>query len=62
MLAISTKVVRGYTPEATPRRVLLFNPSVYDTRFPLNHLQETITHLQLTASLRHYICLYHLSD
>ena len=62
MLAGPAKVVHGFMPEANYRRVLLFDPPVYDTRFPLSHWQQPVTLLQLTASLRHYICLYHLSD
>src|SRR6516162_7609823 len=69
MLATSAKVVHGYLPEATPRRVLLFNPPVYDTRFPWNRWQQPVTLLQLATLLRRNECevrlidaLYHKSD
>jgi hypothetical protein len=53
MLTSSAKVVQGYVPETTPRRVLLFNPPVYDTRFPWSRWQQPVTLLQLATLLRH---------
>jgi hypothetical protein len=52
MLANSAKVVQGYTPETAPRRVLLFNPPVYDTRFPWSRWQQPTTLLKLATLLK----------
>src|SRR6266487_5307211 len=62
MLASSAKVVRGYMPETTPRRVLLFNPPVYDTRFPWSRWQKPVTLLQLATLLRSNECDVRLID
>jgi hypothetical protein len=62
MLASPAKVVQGYTPETTPRRVLLFNPPVYDTRFPWSHWQQPVTLLQLATLLRSNECEVRLID
>ncbi len=62
MLASSAKVVQGYTPATNPRRVLLFNPPVYDTRFPWNHWQQPVTLLQLATLLRNNGCDVRLID
>jgi len=46
-------VLQGYRPETNPRRVLLFNPPVYDTRFPWSNWQQPTSLLQLATLLRH---------
>src|SRR6266567_4922398 len=62
MFANPAKVVQGYTPETTPRRVLLFNPPVYDTRFPWSHWQQPVTLLQLATLFRSNECDLRLVD
>jgi hypothetical protein len=62
MLASSAKVVHGFMPETTPRRVLLFNPPVYDTRFPWSRWQQPVTLLQLATLLRSNGCDVRLID
>src|SRR6266480_3849143 len=62
MFANSAKVVQGYTPETTPRRILLFNPPVYDTRFPWGRWQQPITLLQLATLLQSNGCQVRLID
>jgi len=62
MLASSAKIVQGYTPETDPRRVLLFNPPVYDTRFPWSHWQQPVTLLKLATLLRSSGCDVRLID
>src|SRR5579863_330717 len=62
MSADSERVVQGYMPNTSPRRVLLFNPPVYDTRFPWSHWQQPITLLQLATLLRGYQCNVRLLD
>ncbi len=61
-LASPATVVYGYMPETTPRRVLLFNPPVYDTRFPWSHWQQPVTLLQLATLLRSNKCEVCLID
>src|ERR1700752_3975679 len=51
---VSATMVHNFLPEASPRRVLLFNPPVYDTRFPWINWQQPVTLLQLGTLLRHY--------
>lgn len=62
MSAGSAIVVQGYKPDTSPRRVLLFNPPVYDTRFPWSNWQQPITLLQLITLLRRYQCEVRLLD
>jgi hypothetical protein len=47
-------IVQTYQPEVSPRRVLLFNPPVYDTRFPWINWQQPVALLQLGTLLRLY--------
>jgi hypothetical protein len=53
---------RDYIPEPIFKRVLLFNPSVYDTRFPWSTWQQPIALLQLATLLRQYQCDIRLVD
>lgn len=62
MLTSSTTVAQGYRPDASPRRVLLFNPPVYDTRFPWSRWHQPVTLLQLATLLRRYQCDIRLID
>jgi len=62
MLADSTTVMQGYVPDTSPRRVLLFNPPVYDTRFPWSRWHQPVTLLQLATLLRRYQCDIRLID
>ncbi len=55
-------VAQIYIPESRPRRVLLFNPPVYDTRFPWSRWQQPVTLLQLATLLRRYQCDIRLID
>ena len=50
----STTVVHNYKPEVGPRRVMLFNPPAYDTRFPWSRWHQPVTLLQLATLLRRY--------
>jgi hypothetical protein len=45
-------IAENYTLDLTPRRVLLFNPPVYDTRFPWSQFQQPVTLLQVAALLK----------
>jgi hypothetical protein len=54
--------VRGFVPETHPRRVLLCNPPVYDTRFPWARWSQPVTLLQLSTLLRRYGCDVRLLD
>jgi hypothetical protein len=58
----SARVVQGFVPDTGSRRVLLFNPPVYDTRFPWSHWHQPITFLQLATLLRCYECDIRLLD
>ncbi len=60
--ASSTTVVRDYRPEVGLRRVLLFNPPVYDTRFPWSRWQQPVALLQLATLLRRSQCDVRLVD
>lgn len=62
MLSSSVTMVQDYKPEAGFRRVLLFNPPVYDTRFPWARWQQPITLLQLATLLRSSHCDIRLID
>ncbi len=62
MLSSSATVVQDYKPEVGTRRVLLFNPPVYDTRFPWSRWQQPITLLQLATLLHRYQCDVRLID
>ncbi len=62
MSGSSATVVQDYAPDTSPRRVLLFNPPVYDTRFPWSRWQQPITLLQLATLLRGYQCDIQLID
>ena len=53
---------RDYAPDLISKRVLLFNPSVYDTRFPWSTWQQPIVLLQLATLLRQYQCDIRLVD
>src|SRR5439155_16726962 len=55
-------VVQDYKPDMSPKRVLLFNPPVYDTRFPWSHWQQPVTLLQLATLLRRNACDVRLID
>src|SRR5438552_2981498 len=55
-------VVQDYKPDISPKRVLLLNPPVYDTRFPWSHWQQPVTLLQLATLLRRYQCDVRLID
>src|SRR5258706_15298255 len=57
-----TKRVEGYVLDSSPRRVLVFNPPVYDTRFPWSNWQQPISLLQLGTLLRRYGCDVRLID
>src|SRR5438270_4405595 len=59
---VSTTILSSYTPEDSPRRVLLFNPPVYDTRFPWSRWQQPVTLLQLATLLRFFHCDIRLID
>src|SRR5258708_32190230 len=48
--------IRGYAPETHPRRVLLCNPPIYDTRFPWARFQQPVTLLQLSTLMRSFGC------
>lgn len=58
----SAAILQSYTPEARSRRVLLFNPPVYDTRFPWINWQQPVALLQLGTLLRLYECEVRLID
>src|ERR1700693_5455777 len=58
----SATVVRNYRPEVGARRVMLFNPPVYDTRFPWSRWQQPVTLLQLATLLRRNACDVRLID
>lgn len=55
-------MIHGHEPETHPRRVLLCNPPVYDTRFPWARFQQPVTLLQLSTLLRRYGCEVRLLD
>ena len=59
---VSATIVHGYLPEASPRRISVFDPPVYDTRFPWINWQQPVTLLQLGTLLRHYKCDVRLID
>ena len=48
----NTTVLQDYSLETSPRRVLLLNPSVHDTRFPWSQWQQPVTLLQLASALQ----------
>ena len=54
--------VYGYVPETHPRRVLLCNPPIYDTRFPWVRFQQPVTLLQLSTLLKRFGCDVRLLD
>ncbi len=67
--SMKATIVKWLVPEANSKRVLLFNPPVYDTRFPWSKWQQPITLLQLATLLksdqrnvRLIDALYHKSD
>lgn len=62
MVAILNTYYQGYTPEPVPKRVLLFNPPVYDTRFPWSNWQQPVALLQLATLLVQYQCDVRLID
>lgn len=53
---------QNYTPDPISKRVLLFNPPVYDTRFPWSNWQQPVALLQLATLLRRYQCDIRLVD
>src|SRR2546429_4556987 len=59
---VSATILSSYTPGDSPRRVLLFNPPVYDTRFPWSRWQQPVTLLQLATLLRGKQCDIRLID
>ncbi len=62
MVANLNTFYQGYTPEPVPKRVLLFNPPVYDTRFPWSNWQQPVALLQLATLLHQYQCDVRLID
>lgn len=62
MLSSIATVVQDYKPGVGFRRVLLFNPPVYDTRFPWSRWQQPVTLLQLATLLRSFHCDIRLID
>jgi hypothetical protein len=52
----------GYVPETYPRRVLLCNPPIYDTRFPWARFQQPVTLLQLSTLLKRLGCDMRILD
>lgn len=57
-----TRIVQTYSPEPSHRRVLLFNPPVYDTRFPWSRWQQPLTLLRLGSLLKRNECEVRLID
>jgi hypothetical protein len=55
-------IAENYTLDLTPRRILLFNPPVYDTRFPWSQYQQPVTLLQVAALLKQHSCDIRLID
>jgi len=55
-------IVKCLVPEANFKRVLLFNPPVYDTRFPWSKWQQPVTLLQLATLLKRDQCDVRLID
>ncbi len=62
VITSSPVLVQDYMPDSSLRKVLLFNPPVYDTRFPWSRWQQPITLLQLATLLRRYQCDVRLID
>lgn len=58
----SAALFQSYEPETNPKRVLLFNPPVYDTRFPWINWQQPVALLQLGTLLHRYECDVRLID
>ena len=54
--------VQDYAPEAHPRRVLLCNPPIYDTRFPWARFQQPVSLLQLSTLLKRFGCEVRILD
>jgi hypothetical protein len=54
--------VQGYAPQTHPRRVLLCNPPIYDTRFPWARFQQPVALLQLSTLLKRFGCDVRLLD
>jgi len=54
--------VYSYVPETYPRRVLLYNPPIYDTRFPWVRFQQPVALLQLSTLLKHLGCDVRMLD
>lgn len=59
---VRATTLQSYQPEVASRRVLLFNPPVYDTRFPWINWQQPVALLQLGTLLRLYECEVRLID
>lgn len=55
-------IVEQYVPDHGHRRVLLFSPPVYDTRFPWSQWQQPLTLLQLGTLLKRNGCDVRLID
>lgn len=55
-------IVQTYTPEPSHRQILLFNPPVYDTRFPWSRWQQPLTLLRLGSLLKRNGCEVQLID
>src|SRR5436309_3271647 len=62
MVADLPLLYQDYMPDPISKRVLLFNPPVYDTRFPWSSWQQPVTLLQLATLLHQYKCDIRLVD
>ena len=62
MESLKPLAVQGYAPETHPRRVLLCNPPIYDTRFPWARFQQPVTLLQLSTLLKRLGCDVRILD
>lgn len=58
----SPVIKQDHTPDPNSRRVLLFNPPVYDMRFPWSRWQQPVTLLQLGTLLHGRQCDVRLVD
>lgn len=58
----TSALVESYSPDTSPRRVLLINPPVHDTRIPWRRWQQPVTLLQLATLLEQYKCDVRLLD
>lgn len=51
-----------YVPDSYPRRILLLQPPLYDTRFPWSQWRQPVTLLQLATLFHQYQCDVRLID